>query len=51
MIRIPGFHCHGLGSVLGPGTEIPQAMWHSQKKKKKKMEGEKGVAPYGLCFL
>ena len=31
MVRIPGFHCHGPGSVPGWGTEIPCAMQHSQK--------------------
>ena len=36
MVRILGFHCHGLGLVPGPRTEIPQAVWHSQKAKKKK---------------
>ena len=35
VVRIPGFHCHGLGSVPGRGTEILQAAWHGQKKKKK----------------
>ena len=35
MVRIPGFHCHGSSSVSGQGTEIPQAAWHDQKKKKK----------------
>ena len=23
VVSIPGFHCHGLGSVPGQGTEIP----------------------------
>ena len=27
---IPGFHCRGLGSIPGQGTEIPQAAWCSQ---------------------
>ena len=26
VVRIPGFHCHGPGSVPGWGTEIPQAV-------------------------
>ena len=34
VVRIPGFHCHGLGSIPGWGTEIPQDMWCGQKKKK-----------------
>ena len=35
VVRILGFHCHDLGSVPGRGTEVPQAMQHEQKKKKK----------------
>ena len=27
MVRIPCFHCHGVGSVPGGETEIPQAAW------------------------
>ena len=44
VIRSPGFHRHGLGSVPGWGTDIPQATWHSQKKKfsKKKYPGPDG---------
>ena len=34
MVRILGFHCQGLGSVPGQGTDILQAMWNGQKKKK-----------------
>ena len=36
VVRITGFHCRGLGSVPGQGTEIPQAMQHCQKKQKTK---------------
>ena len=25
VVRIPGFHCRGPGSILGQRTEIPQA--------------------------
>ena len=32
MVRILGFHCHGLGSIPGQGTEIPQAAVDGQKK-------------------
>ena len=35
VVKPPHFHCHGPGSVPGQATEIPQAMCHSQKKKKK----------------
>ena len=32
----PGkFHCQRVGSIPGGGTEIPQATWCAQKKKKK----------------
>ena len=34
MVRIPGDHCHGPNSVPGWGTEILQAVQHSEKKKK-----------------
>ena len=34
MVRILGFYCRGLGSIPGPGTEIPQAVQGGQKKKK-----------------
>ena len=33
VVKIPGFHCHGQGSILGQGTEIPQAMQCGQKAK------------------
>ena len=33
VVRIPGFHCQGPGSIPGRGTEIPQAMQHSQINK------------------
>ena len=33
MIRIPGFQCHGPGSVPGEGTEIPQVACPSPPKK------------------
>ena len=31
------FQCQGPGWIPGQGTKIPQAMWHGQKKKKKKI--------------
>ena len=34
MVRIPGDHCHGPNSVPGWGTEILQAVQHSEKKKR-----------------
>ena len=33
VVKIPGFHCCGLGSSPDRGIEIPQAAWCSQKKK------------------
>ena len=42
VVRILGFHCHGLGSVPGGGTGIPQALCCAQNKKKdKRKEGKK----------
>ena len=35
MVKILGFYCHGLGTVPGRGTEIPQA---TQPKKEKLTE-------------
>ena len=34
MVRIPGFHYHGLASVPCRGTEILQAMWCGHKNPK-----------------
>lgn len=34
MVRIRCFHCGDLGLIPGQGTEILQAVWSSQKKKK-----------------
>ena len=39
VVRIPGFHCRGLGSIPGQGTEMPQAERGGQKKKKKEVWG------------
>ena len=35
MVRTPGFHCQGPGSIPGQGTETPQVSWRSQKKKER----------------
>ena len=35
VLRIPDFHCHGLGSMLGWGTKILQVAQHGQKYKKR----------------
>ena len=43
MVRILGFHCCGPCSNPGWRTEIPQTMWCSQKKKKKKCLCDKQV--------
>ena len=37
MVQWVGLHTFtvkGLGSILGQGTKIPQAVWHGQKRKK-----------------
>ena len=31
VVRIPGFHCHGPGSIPGQGTEILHAAQRSQR--------------------
>lgn len=33
VVRILGFHCHSLGSILGQRTEIPQAVSMAENKK------------------
>ena len=33
VLRIPQFHCHGLGSIPGRGTEIPRAACPPPQKK------------------
>ena len=43
VVRILGFHCHGPGSISGRGTEIPQAVWHSQHKQTNKEKGASGL--------
>ena len=40
-VMIWRFHCHGLGSIFGQGTEIPQAAQHGQRIKVKKGKGNK----------
>ena len=34
MLRIPGFHCRGPGSIPGRGTETPQTAHRGQNKQK-----------------
>ena len=36
VVRTRHFHCLGWSSVPGQGTKIPQAIQHSQKKKKER---------------
>ena len=38
VVRTQRFHCHGLGSIPGWGTKIPEAAQNGQKKKKKRKE-------------
>ena len=40
-----GFHCCSQGSVPGQGTEILQAMWCGQKKKRKIMHCDSDYCP------
>ena len=35
MVKIPGFHCRSLSSIPDQGTEVPQVVQHSSKKKKR----------------
>ena len=41
MVKILPSNVGDVGSIPGPRTKIPHALWHSQKKKKKKTEKEK----------
>ena len=36
VVRTRHFHCRGLGSIPGQGTEIPQAVQRGQKNQKNK---------------
>lgn len=49
VVRILGFPCHGLGSIPGWGTEIPQPC-SAAKKKFKRMSSSKLAALSSLCF-
>ena len=40
MVRLCTSTAGGAGSTPGQGTKIPQATWHSQKKKKINVQGE-----------
>lgn len=42
-VRIWCFHCHSPDSISGWGTEIPQAVGHGQKKKKKVISNWKTI--------
>ena len=44
MVRTRCFHCCGLGSVPGQGTEIPQAMGHFPPKKRECVLGSRWEA-------
>ena len=46
MVRIPGFHYHGPGSVSVRGTEILLVAWCNQKKKKKEKASQVKVDNY-----
>ena len=51
VVRIPGFHCHGPGSIPGGGTEILQTAWHGQKKKKIKKNCSDAKAPLVIVLF
>ena len=40
VVRTWHFHFHGLSSIPGWGTKIPQAAWRGQKKNKKQKKTE-----------
>ena len=48
LVSISGFHCHGLGSIPGRGTEIPQAEWLGKKKRVRKKKKGIGSTLRGL---
>ena len=33
VVKIPVFHCRGMGFIAGGETQIPQAVWHGHKTK------------------
>ena len=43
-LRLSAFTTRGPGSIPGQRTEIPQATWRSQKKKKRNEMNECGTA-------
>ena len=44
------FHCCGPGSNPRSGTKVLEAVWHDQKKNKKKNLGNSGCFNLDLCF-
>jgi len=34
LVKTPCFHCRGVSLIPGQRTKIPQAKWHSKKKKR-----------------
>ena len=42
MVKILPSNAEDVGSIPGPRTKIPHALWHSQKKKKKLMKALTG---------
>jgi len=51
VVRILGFYCHGLSLIPRQGTEILQASWCSQKKKKKGFPSHNTVNSVNLAFM
>ena len=42
-LKLYASYAGGIGSILGGGIKIPHAVWHGQKKKKKKNHTENRI--------
>ena len=51
VVRTQHFHCQGLGTTTDQGALIPQAMWHSQKEKKKVRKPQGGITSHWSEWL
>ena len=49
-VKILWFRCHGPGSIHGKGTKIPQAVWHSEKNKRRKKKNQTKPKPKLTTF-
>lgn len=48
-VRIPGFHCGGLGSIPGQAIEIPQAAQLGDLQRSLSVHALGGEASLGFC--